>query len=62
MVTITVCLAGEPCFDWELAVPDCPAGETGFIYEIFPGCLPTFGPVTVIRYFPADQPLVSGEC
>jgi formylglycine-generating enzyme required for sulfatase activity len=61
MVTITLCLAGEPCSDWELAVPACPAGETGFTYEIFPSCLPTFGPVTVIRYFPADQRLVSAN-
>jgi hypothetical protein len=58
---VTLCFEGEPCFDRELAVPSCPPGETGFTFEVFSTCLPTFGPATIIRYFPADQALVSAN-
>ncbi len=59
--TVTVCFEEEPCEDRTLTVPSCPAAGTGFMYEIYPGCLPTYGPVTIIRYFPADQTLVSAN-
>ena len=59
--TVTVCFADDDCIDFPVTVPGCPATGTMVGYSITPGCYHGLGPVVVITYALADQPLVAAN-
>ncbi len=61
-IPLTTCFAGETCEDWTMTVPDCGPGLAHWYdTSVLPTCYPSIGPVVVIHYTPAEQPLTSAE-
>jgi len=57
--SVTTCFVGETCETWPISVPDCSGPLEASLVTVTPTCYDTLGPVLIIRYAPADSPLVS---
>ncbi len=60
--TVTTCFVGETCESWPINVPDCDPGTAHwFDTSVVSTCYGDLGPVAVIHYTPAEQPMVAAN-